>query len=94
MGINGKHAYPLWESPEIYQDGSHPCPALQDLIIRSSLAIPIEKSIELKPQLKFSSSDSDIASIPNVDWLSEDYQVVNQMQAEARETMNKCKNEN
>lgn len=49
IGINGKHAYPLWESPEIYQDGSQPCPPLQELITRSSLAIPIEKSIELTP---------------------------------------------
>ena len=52
IGINGKHAYPLWESPEIYQDGTEPCPALQELITRSSLAIPIEKSIEINPRLK------------------------------------------
>jgi serine protease Do len=52
IGVNGKHAYPLWDAPELYQDGSEPCPALQKLITRSSLAIPIEKSIELAPQLK------------------------------------------
>lgn len=51
VGINGKHAYPLWEAPDFFQDGSQPCPPLQKLITRSSLAIPIEKSINLTPQL-------------------------------------------
>ncbi|NJL52722.1 MAG: trypsin-like peptidase domain-containing protein [Hydrococcus sp. SU_1_0] len=50
VGINGKHAYPLWESPEIYQDGSEPCSALQEVITRSSLAIPIEKTMALTTQ--------------------------------------------
>lgn len=42
VGINGVHAYPLWDATELYADGSEPCPPLQDFITRSSWAIPIE----------------------------------------------------
>lgn len=90
VGINGKHAYPLWESPEVYQDGSEPCPALQELIIRSSLAIPIEKSIELKPQLKPLDSGSDYGVIPKLNLLNENSQLVERMQTEAQKTQQKC----
>jgi serine protease Do len=50
VGINGKHAYPLWEAPDLYEDNSQPCQPLQDLITRSSLAIPIEKALALASQ--------------------------------------------
>ena len=91
VGVNGKHAYPLWESPEIYQDGSQPCPALQELITRSSLAIPIEKSIELTPQLRsIELSDSRLARQSNL--LSEDSQEIARMQLEARQTIQSCQN--
>ena len=64
VGINGKHAFPLWEAPDFYQDGSQPCAPLQELITRSSLAIPIEKVIGLTPQLKhLKSPENDLASI-------------------------------
>ena len=46
VGINGKHAYPLWDAPDLYEDGSQPCPPLQELITRSSLAIPVEKVLQ------------------------------------------------
>ena len=42
VGINGIHAYPLWDATEYYADGSEPCAALQDFIARSSWGIPIE----------------------------------------------------
>ena len=91
IGINGKHAYPLWESPEIYQDGSEPCPALQELIVRSSLAIPIEKSLELATELKsleFSvSPDYSVKS----DLSAEDSVLIAKMQVEAEETQRKCR---
>ncbi|MEM7758397.1 MAG: serine protease [Cyanobacteria bacterium P01_A01_bin.40] len=90
VGINGKHAYPLWESPEVYQDGSEPCPALQELIIRSSLAIPIEKSIELKPQLKSLDSVSNYGTVPKSNLLTKNSHLIAKMQAEARETQRKC----
>ena len=90
VGVNGKHAYPLWESPEIYQDGREPCPALQDLITRSSLAIPIEKSLE-SPQLKsLKLSDSKITPQSNLS--SEDSQLISQMQLEAQRTISSCQN--
>ena len=47
VGINGRHAYPLWEAPDFYEDNSQLCPPLQELIARSSLAIPIEKAANL-----------------------------------------------
>lgn len=43
IGINGKHAYPLWEAPEFYEDGSQTCLPIQELIYKNSWAIPIEK---------------------------------------------------
>ncbi len=90
VGINGKHAYPLWESPEVYQDGSEPCPALQELITRSSLAIPIEKSIELNPQLKSLSSLSNAETVHKSNLLAENPQLVTRMQAEAQATKQQC----
>ena len=89
VGINGKHAYPLWESPEVYQDGSRPCPALQELITRSSLAIPIETSLKLAPYLELHAitTSSEIALPVN------DPQLVNRMQIEAQYTHRECEND-
>ena len=53
VGVNGKHAYPLWDAPDFYQDGSQPCPPLQKLITRSSLAIPIQTVLQLTPPSTF-----------------------------------------
>ena len=91
IGINGKHAYPLWESPEIYQDGSEPCPALQELITRSSLAIPIEKTIELATELESLESSVALEHSVKSDLSNEDYLLVTQMQTEAEETQRKCR---
>ncbi|AFZ37774.1 peptidase S1 and S6 chymotrypsin/Hap [Stanieria cyanosphaera PCC 7437] len=63
VGINGKHAYPLWEAPDFFADGSQPCPPLQELITRSSLAIPVEKITEIQPNLQLNRSvQSSLAS--------------------------------
>ena len=51
VGINGLHKNPLWEAPDLYIDGSQPCKPLQDMIIRSSWAIPIETVGRLAPKL-------------------------------------------
>ncbi len=97
VGINGKHAFPLWEAPDFYQDGSQPCEPLQELITRSSLAIPIEKVIGLTPQLKYlkpperdlASSEGDLSSIKiDSESLSDPSEVVSTMQAEAEATKN------
>ena len=45
IGVNGKQAYPLWDIPDLYQDKSPVDRSLQDLINRSSLAIPITKAL-------------------------------------------------
>ncbi len=90
VGINGKHAYPLWDSPEIYQDGSQPCPALQELITRSSLAIPIEKSIGLTPHLESLKPLSNL-KIARKSMSLENSQLIAKMQAEAEVTNQSCK---
>ena len=92
VGVNGKHAYPLWESPELYQDGSQPCPALEKLITRSSLAIPIEKSIELNPQLKAIKPPSSVEVTRGSNLLLEDSKLVAKMQEEAEKTAQSCEN--
>ena len=90
VGVNGKHAYPLWESPELYQDGSQLCPALEKLITRSSLAIPIEKSIELNPQLKSVKPASDVEITRRSNLLAQDSKLVAKMQQQAQITAQSC----
>ncbi|MFM6153408.1 MAG: serine protease, partial [Sphaerospermopsis kisseleviana] len=50
VGINGLHKNPVWEAPDLYADGSQPCKPVQDMIIRSSWAIPIETVARLAPK--------------------------------------------
>jgi S1-C subfamily serine protease len=42
VGIDGVHANPLWDAPELLEDGSNVTAALQEQINNSSWAIPIE----------------------------------------------------
>lgn len=42
VGIDGVHADPLWDTPEVLEDGSTVSEALQEQINNSSWAIPIE----------------------------------------------------
>ena len=91
VGINGKHAYPLWESTELYLDGTQPCPALQKLITRSSLAIPIEKTIELSPNLKSLKPINTAESTPKPSWSdNKNSKLVAKMQSEAEKTATSC----
>jgi len=46
VALNGVHAFPLWGNPYVFQDGSSPCPALYDLMMRSSWGIPIEDVLQ------------------------------------------------
>ncbi|MBD2501390.1 serine protease [Anabaena azotica] len=50
IGINGIHAYPLWGNPYVYEDGSRPTAALQDLMSRYSWGIPIQTLARLAPE--------------------------------------------
>jgi serine protease Do len=94
IGVNGKHAYPLWESPEIYQDGSEPCPALQDLITRLSLAIPIEKTINLTTQFNSLKSPIELADpTPQANLSAAEAQLIAKMRAEAEKTQLECRSE-
>ncbi len=45
VGINSLHKDPIWDTPEVYQDGSHPEQHLQELITGSSMAVPIRKEV-------------------------------------------------
>ena len=51
VGINGKHAYPLWDAPSVFQDGSFACDRLHKLINRTSWAVPIETLVASSPDL-------------------------------------------
>lgn len=42
VGINGRHADPLWDAPDSYQDGSRLDKSLQEVINRFSWAVPME----------------------------------------------------
>ncbi|MBO3458813.1 serine protease [Aetokthonos hydrillicola Thurmond2011] len=50
VGVNGMHAYPLWDAPSLFADGSEAEPALHQKIIHLSWAVPIEKVL---PHNKF-----------------------------------------
>jgi S1-C subfamily serine protease len=68
VGVNGKHAYPLWDSPSTFADGSSACPPLHQLITRLSWAIPIKTVLKLAPpsvQLSASSNPSSLRRISN-----------------------------
>jgi S1-C subfamily serine protease len=68
VGVNGKHAYPLWDSPSTFADGSSACPPLHQLINRFSWAIPIKTVLKLAPpsvRLSASSNPSSIGQISN-----------------------------
>lgn len=41
VGINGRHAYPIWGNPYVYKDGSRPAAEEEATLIRSSWAIPL-----------------------------------------------------
>ena len=43
VGVNGMHAYPLWDAPSVFADGSEADPALHQRIIRLSWAVPTQK---------------------------------------------------
>lgn len=91
VGINGKHAYPLWDAPDFYEDGSQPCPPLQELITRSSLAIPVEKIVQLTPKLVLSSpSTNDNLSEITLDSEKESgtAELIDNMQVEAEARKN------
>jgi S1-C subfamily serine protease len=45
LGINSLRQDPLWDTPEVYQDGGQPEAHLQEIITRSSMAVPIRQDL-------------------------------------------------
>ncbi|MER3491937.1 MAG: peptidase S1 [Mastigocladus sp. ERB_26_2] len=43
VGMNGMHAYPLWDIPSVFADGSEADQKLHEQIVRLSWAVPAEK---------------------------------------------------
>jgi S1-C subfamily serine protease len=52
VGINGMHAYPLWDAPSVFADGSEADAALHKKITHLSWAVPIETVIKFIGALK------------------------------------------
>jgi S1-C subfamily serine protease len=50
VGINGEHAYPLWDRPYIYRNGEEPPLALQEKMDHYNWAIPMNTVTQLLPQ--------------------------------------------
>jgi len=57
VGVNGMHAYPLWDIPSVFMDGSQAEEKLHQQIIRLSWAIPIDQVVQIMEKLKMSNSD-------------------------------------
>lgn len=47
VAINAIHAYPLWEKPYVFKDGSSPSRSMQQEMIRLSWAVPMQTFLEL-----------------------------------------------
>ena len=96
IGVNGKHAYPLWDAPDFYADGSQPCPPLQKLITRSSLAIPMQTILQLTPPSNFLSEydeqlqvqNSPQAIVVNSNQDNDTQELIERMRAEAESSKN------
>ncbi len=43
VGVNGMHAYPLWDVPSVFSDGSQADQKLHEQIVRLNWAVPTEK---------------------------------------------------
>ncbi|MEM6753086.1 MAG: serine protease [Cyanobacteria bacterium P01_C01_bin.38] len=47
VGVNGMHAFPLWDIPSVYESGEEADKALHEKIVRLSWAVPMEKVEEV-----------------------------------------------
>jgi len=57
VGVNGMHAYPLWDAPSVFVDGSQAEEKLHQEIVRLSWAIPIDKVVQMMGKLDIPNSD-------------------------------------
>ncbi|MBW4633339.1 MAG: serine protease [Iphinoe sp. HA4291-MV1] len=51
VGVNGMHAYPLWDAPSVFVDGEEADEKLHKMIVRLSWAVPIE-TVWISPQAR------------------------------------------
>lgn len=50
IAINGRHSYPLWGNPYVFQNGEIPSAAIQKQMMKLSWAVPIQTFIKLVPK--------------------------------------------
>lgn len=50
VGINGLHAYPLWDAPSVFIDGLEADERLHQMINRLSWAVPMDKVVKMIPK--------------------------------------------
>lgn len=50
IAINGRHSYPLWGNPYVFQNGEIPSAAIQKQMMKLSWAVPIQTFIKLAPK--------------------------------------------
>lgn len=50
VGINGRHAYPIWGNPYQFKNGSVPSPALQQQMFELNWAIAVQTFVQLSGQ--------------------------------------------
>ncbi|MFM7405527.1 MAG: serine protease [Cuspidothrix sp.] len=56
VGVNGMHAYPLWDVPSLFMDGEQAEENLHQQIIRLSWAVPMDQVIQNMGKLQISNS--------------------------------------
>lgn len=57
VGVNGMHAYPLWDAPSVFVDGSQAEEKLHQEIVGLSWAIPIDQVVQMMGKFEISNSD-------------------------------------
>lgn len=53
IGINGRHKYPAWGNPYIFENGSVATPEQKEIMSQSSWAIPIKTFLQFAPEFAF-----------------------------------------
>jgi S1-C subfamily serine protease len=48
VGVNGMHAYPLWDAPSVFIDGEEADEKLHKMIVRLSWAVPIKTVVQVR----------------------------------------------
>ena len=57
VGVNGMHAYPLWDASSVFVDGSQAEGKLHQEIVGLSWAIPIDTVVGMMGKLDIPNSD-------------------------------------